>query len=108
LFECFCDIQIIETATNRGIYDVVTTRYSYNLLDQAHRELFAYHYHPAGEGWCTYPHLHVGTARGIIDNKAHLATGWVPLPAVIRMLIEDPSIPVAALRPDWARVLGAS
>lgn len=97
--------RILESDSELEPYSTATTRYFYTLLDQDHRELLAYHFHPNGAGWCTYPHLHVGTARGIIDNKAHLATGPVSLQTFIRMLIEDPVIPVVSLRPDWARVL---
>jgi hypothetical protein len=97
--------RIVQTRSSLEPYQVTTTDYFYTLLDQNQRELVAYHYHPHGAGWCTYPHLHVGTANGIIDNRAHLITGLLPLQAFIRMLIEDPAIPVVSLRPDWARVL---
>lgn len=107
-FDLVHGFRIVEDPTGIARFRVTTTRYFYGVLDEGHRELLAYHYHPEGAGWCTYPHLHVGTARGTIDNKAHLATGRVSREAVIRMLIEDPEIPVVALRPDWARVLEAS
>jgi hypothetical protein len=97
--------RIVETGLEREPFRIATTRYFYALLDRNRQELLAYHFHPDGAGWCTYPHLHVGTATGIIDNKTHLATGWVSLQAVMRMLIEDPSIPITPQRPDWARVL---
>jgi hypothetical protein len=100
--------RIVEALGERGRFKVETIRYSYTLLDRSQRELIAYHHHPSGASWCTCPHLHVGTATGDIDNKAHLATGWVSLPTVIRMLIEDPSIPVTPVRRDWALVLDAS
>jgi hypothetical protein len=100
--------RIVEDNTRRGSYEVTTTSYFYSLLDRDRRELLAYHFHPEGAGWCTYPHLHVGAATGIIDNKSHLATGWVALQAVVRMLIEDPSIPVTSSRSDWALVLDAT
>ena len=98
----FC---IVETYSEFEPFWVTTTRYFYTLLDQNRRELAAYHFHPDGAGWCIYPHLHVGSASGIIDSKAHLVTGPLPLQAFIRMLIEDPAIPVVSLRQDWARVL---
>lgn len=107
-FDMYHGFRIVETASELEPYRVTTTRYFYTLLDQNQRELIAYHYHPSGAGWCTYPHIHVGTATGIIDRKAHLATGRLSLEAVIRMLIEDPSIPVTSLRPDWAQVLDMS
>jgi hypothetical protein len=79
--------RIVEDNTGLGSYEVKTTRYFYTLLDQDQRELIAYHFHPAGIGWCTYPHLHIGTATGLIDNKA---------------------IPVTPSRPDWAGGLDAT
>lgn len=99
--------RMLESRSELERFQVTTTRYFYTLLDRNHRELLAYHFHPVGSGWCTYPHLHVGTASGIIDNKAHLVTGPVSLPAFIRMLIEDPAFPVVSLRHDWASVLAA-
>ena len=104
-FDLVHGFHIVETDSELEPYRVATTRYFYTLLDRNRRELLAYHYHPDGAGWCTYPHLHVGTASGTIDNKTHLSTGPLPLQAFIRMLIEDPAIPVVSLRPDWARVL---
>jgi hypothetical protein len=89
-------------------YTITTTRYSYTVLDRLERELVAYHYHPSGVNWCTYPHLHVAATSDLFSGKAHLATGWVSLPAVVRMLIEDPANPVVSLRPDWSRVLDAA
>ncbi len=97
--------RIVQTRSGLEPFHVTTTDYFYTLLDRNHRELLSYHFHPDGAGWCTYPHLHVGTARGIIDNKTHLITGPLPLQAFIRTLIEDPAIPVVSLRPDWGRVL---
>jgi hypothetical protein len=97
--------RVVQTRSRLEPFQVTTTDYFYTLLDQNQRELVAYHLHPDGAGWCTYPHLHVGTAKGIIDNKTHLITGSLPFQAFIRMLIEDPAIPVVSLRTDWARVL---
>jgi hypothetical protein len=104
-FDLIHGFRIVETDSDLEPFQVTTTRYFYTLLDRNHRELLAYHFHPDGADWCTYPHLHVGTASGVIDNKAHLATGPLPLQAFIRMLIEDPAIPVVSLRPDLERVL---
>lgn len=103
--DVYYGFRILETGSELEPFRVTTTEYFYTLLDRNHRELLAYHFHPNGAGWCTYPHLHVGTASGLIDNKAHLITGPVALPAFVRMLIEDPAIPVVALRSDWARTL---
>ena len=99
--------RILEAESEFDRFRVTTSSYFYTLLDRDSRELLAYHHHPDGAGWCDYPHLHVGTASGVIDNKAHLVTGPVALQAFIRMLIEDPAIPVVSLRSDWSRVLEA-
>jgi len=105
---CFHNFRVVEEAPDRRVYSTVTTGYSYSLFDRRRRELIVYHFHPSGESWCTYPHLHAGTATGIISGKTHLATGHVALVAVVRMLIEDPTMPVTSLRPDWAHILDAS
>lgn len=106
-FDLYHGFRIVATDSELEPFRVTTTRYFYTLLDRDHRELLAYHFHPDGAGWCTYPHLHVGTASGIISGKTHLVTGHIALAAVVRMLIEDPTIPVTPLRPDWAQVLAA-
>jgi hypothetical protein len=99
------DFRIVE---QEGGFSVVSTGYWFSLLDDGRRELVAYHHHPMGESWCTYPHVHVATATSSIIGKAHLVTGPLTLQAFIRMLIEDPAFPVVSLRPDWARVLELS
>ena len=98
-------VVVNEVEVVRGSPKVTTIEYSYRILDSHYQELLAYHYHPMGQSWCGYTHLHVAATGDVFSGKAHLATGRVSLPAVIRMLNEDPSIPVVSLRPDWPRVL---
>lgn len=110
--EYFLDVihgfRFIERDSSPVAYSIATTRYSYTVLDRHHQELLAYHYHPSGVSCRTYPHLHISGAASPFPGKAHLTTGWVSLPAVIRMLIEDPASPVVSLRPDWPQVLDAA
>lgn len=103
--ECFHDFRIVAEDGGRAGYNAITTGYWYSLLDEGRHELFAYHYHPSGESWCTYPHLHVTTATRTVIGKSHLVTEHVSFAAFIHMLIEDPAIPVVSLRPDWSRIL---
>ncbi len=64
----------------------------------------AYHWHPVGVSPVTWPHLHVGgTVAGIDLSRAHLPTGQVALPDVLRFAIVD--LGVRPLRDDWPDLL---
>src|SRR6266508_3039740 len=68
-------------------WQVRTTGYRYELILPAGDELFAFHWHPRGEGRITFPHLHIGgpvvatLPSGIPSSflkglgKAHVPTG---------------------------------
>ena len=74
--------------------------YAHRVLDRHGRELLAFHWHPdPAVPAPTFPHVHV-SARLVVPNpageadsasldKLHLPTGFVPIPAVVRMLIEE-------------------
>lgn len=83
---------------------VATTNYWYHLLDRDERVVLAYHGHPVSRSTVTHPHLHIGGRTAPLDlSKAHLPTGLVTLPAVIRMTITE--LGVEPLRPGWDDVL---
>ena len=68
------------------------------------RLILSYHWHPNGRSRVKTPHLHVGGRTTPVDlSKAHLPTGFVTLPAVIRMTITE--FGVEPLRADWRDVL---
>lgn len=77
-----------------------TVGYRYALLDANGRELISYHWHPAGRSNATYPHLHLG--EGPLAH-AHIPTGFVTLPDVVRLAIGGLS--VRPRRSDWDNVL---
>lgn len=78
--------------------------YRYVLLNQEHRELLSYHWHPAGQSPVVTPHLHVACRAGNADlSKVHLPTGPVTLVDVIRCAITE--FGVQPLRADWRAVL---
>ena len=79
-------------------------RYEFRLADGP--LLLAYHWHPVGVSPVTTPHLHLGGAlQGINLAEAHLPTGPVVLPDVLRFAIVD--LGVDPLRDDWREVLAA-
>ena len=76
----------------------------YQLQDRDGRLCLAYHWHPTGRSPFTAPHLHVGCRIPPHDlSKAHLLSGPVTLPMVIRMAITE--LGVEPLRADWEAVL---
>ena len=80
------------------------TRYVVQVMDADERELLTYHWHPFGPSWAGFPHLYLGDPIAAADfAKAHLPTGFIPLAAIVRLLIVD--LGVAPIRPDWQAVL---
>lgn len=80
--------------------------YYWTLSEIDGQELLGYHWHPEGASHETAPHLHLGAALrlGRTDLlKAHLPTGQVHLPAIVRLAIQD--LGVRPRRSDWAAVL---
>ena len=82
-------------------------RYRYELLDDEDNEILAFHWHPGGLSPIATPHLHVDSRHPRFDlAKAHIPTGIVSLPAVLRCLITE--FGVEPLRPDWDQILRES
>jgi hypothetical protein len=80
-------------------WHVSTVAYRYHLLNEAGRELIAWHWHPGtGNG---RPHIHMQADP--IERRVHIPTGRVSIEAVLRMLLAD--LQVAARRDDFAQVL---
>lgn len=63
-------------------------------------EVVAFHWHP-DTPTPPYPHLHIGPAATppAFLSRAHIPTGMVYLPMILRFIITDLS--VRPLRPDW-------
>lgn len=80
--------------------------YQYALLDGDGREYLTYHWHPDGVSHVTTPHLHLGPAAQVGVPQiaaAHLPTGSVQLPEVVRLAIE--AFRARPLRQDWSVML---
>jgi hypothetical protein len=93
--------QYVVTQDGDG-YVVRTGAYLYTVnADRLCGELFGWHWHPASESWCQWPHLHAPDEDG-----DHVPTGRVAFEQVIRWLIEE--LNVSPLRHDWADVLDAN
>jgi hypothetical protein len=86
--------------------DQWTTRpasYLHHVYDRDGREIVAFHWHPERRGYDA-PHAHFRQLNDPIPmGKVHVPTGWIPLPTVVRFLIEE--LDVEPLRPDWREVL---
>lgn len=89
----------------RAHWQTRTVSYAYQLHDPDGREIVAYHWHPAGRGHVTMPHLHLGAGAGRLTPElttAHLLTGAVTPVAALTLAIE--AFGVNPRRPDWAAV----
>lgn len=97
---------VLRRNPRRGLH-VTTTRYFFTLSTADEREIVAYHWHPQNQS-VTYPHLHIGSARGAGDvaTRAHYPTGRVTLEMFVRMLINE--FNVEPLEPDWVKILAAT
>jgi hypothetical protein len=96
----------VELGSERGdggwVARVAGYRYEFRHADGP--MLLAYHWHPVGVSPVTHPHLHLGGSLGGLDlSKAHLPTGPVALPDVLRFAIED--LGVEPLRAGWRDLL---
>lgn len=83
---------------------IETTSYAYRLIDRDGRFVLSYHWHPTGNSPVVHPHLHVGYRTPVVDfARAHLPTGHVFLPTVLRAAIAE--LGVDPLRADWSAIL---
>jgi len=90
----------------RRLWQARTVAYYYTLSDIDGPEILGYHWHPEGISHETAPHLHLGAALKLGRTgmmKAHLPTGYVQLPDILRLAIRD--LGVRPLRPDWSEIL---
>lgn len=95
----------------------MVTRYMYAVKDLDSRELFAYHWHPAGLSLVHEPHMHVSAARPValqarpgstqeaamVLSRIHFPTHSIQLSEFIRFLIAE--LGVGPRRADWESVL---
>ena len=106
LLRVFLRYRLMETTVPSRQWVVRLEDYSYSLTDPDGREFFAYHWHPVGRSWVTWPHLHLGPALGQLSpsaTQAHFPTGPVAIEDVIGMMIRW--FGVVPQRQDWERVL---
>ncbi|MEA2585574.1 MAG: hypothetical protein QOF33_3659 [Thermomicrobiales bacterium] len=88
-------------------------QYFYTFSTPEEREVLSFHWMPHARvnNAVTFPHLHIGPAitagqtaiRPRDLHKAHIPTGYVSLPAVVRRAITE--LGVVPLRPDWHETL---
>ena len=100
--------RIVETEFSDDTWTVMEAGYEYEILDDDHREILAYHWHPTGLSSFASQHLHLGYGASIGREElltAHLPSGYVSAADILRLLIRDfDAIP---RRPDWEPILNA-
>ena len=99
---------VVESEIHSTPWTVAEVGYRYRVLDANHREVLAYHWHPGGQSPITFQHLHIGHGALLTREElhtAHLPTGYVSLPDIIRLLIGD--LRVTPRRSDWQSILSA-
>ena len=98
--------RVAQSETSGNSWTVAEVGYRYRILDTNHREILAYHWHPIGQSSFISQHLHIGhdamTAREEL-HTAHLPTGYVSLPDIIRLLIRD--FGATPRRGDWQSIM---
>lgn len=85
-----------------GPYRITTLGYEYSLVMGEATELWALHWHPAGQSWERRPHLHLGdvllTPQAPVTSKTHLPTGRMTFENAIRWAVDFGVMPLAD---DW-------
>lgn len=93
----------------RERWHVQTVGYFYVITDAAGAEVFAYHWHPAGNSPISSPHLHLkkGARLGRPELlKAHFPTGRLGIQEILQFLLRD--LQVSPRRVDWQHALAES
>ena len=97
---------VVPAADRPGWWQIQLVSYQFAFRDARLGELLAYHWHPIGRSHIIHPHVHLGPALAIPTSpaaNAHLPTGIITLPDVLRLAITD--MGVEPRRDDWERVL---
>lgn len=94
-------------------YEVRCLRYIYDFSTDSGQEIIAFHWTPdaVDANAVTFPHLHIGRAisagrseiRPRDIHKAHIPTGYVSLPGIVRLAITE--FGVTPLRANWEEIL---
>ncbi len=97
--------QMYRTHRDEDGWRAILVGYWYALHDERH-EIFAYHWHPEQTPNVVFPHLHLEAGSGVTRaelTRAHLPTGFVPLAAVLRLILAD--FGAEPQRDDWQATL---
>ena len=97
---------VVQSELAPTLWTIAEEGYYYEILNADGREILAYHWHPTGLSSYDAQHLHVG--HGAIIGReelhhAHLPTGYVTIPDILRLLIRD--FGAISRRADWEAVL---
>lgn len=113
LFDLTLSFEIVQEADPRSAYDSRLVSYEYRLLGEDRQEILAFHWHPTGLSNVTDPHLHLSSRLIPIDMGRnqdplplagmHIPTGFVTLPDVVRLLIEE--FGIHPRQADWDAIL---
>lgn len=80
--------------------------YMYTLANAQFQEILAYHWHSDQRSHVNDPHIHLGAGAQVGFEtlaNAHIPTGYISLPDVIRMAISE--LKAKPLRDDWEAIL---
>jgi hypothetical protein len=107
------DLLVMRVNMQRNEFEAITAAYAYRILDHNSNEIIAYHWHPNSASTVTHPHLHLSHQLRPIpmdpNNSPvaladmHVATGFVSLSDVVRMLIVE--FGVEPRRAGWETIL---
>ena len=99
------EYRVVQSTDDVENWEVQTAGYIYSLKDGDHRDIIAYHWHPARHSHVVVPHLHLyaGAMVGRPElTRAHLPTGLINLADLLRLAVAD--FQVRPRRSDWAVV----
>lgn len=101
--------RVVEADGERGPFKVRTTSYMYSVENGEGKEIFAYHWQPAGRSHVLIPHFHLGAGASIGMPGmagAHFPTGRVCIEDFLLVLCE--SFGAEPIREGWRQVIEVS
>lgn len=108
------DLLVMRVNMRRNEFEAITAAYAYRVLDHNGDEIIAYPWHPNSASNVIHPHLHLSHSIKPVPSAPsndppialadmHVATGFVSLSDIVRMLIIE--FGVEPRRAGWETIL---
>lgn len=106
--EMSLNFEVCRDTGTRGPYRCTSTGYALGVSDKDVRELFSFHWHPAGRSPVTKPHFHVGHAYIAQDSRLHVPTPRISVEEFVLLLVDSLNVEITDESGAWRELLAAS